>query len=983
MYSTLFLKSHFHASWKFTSLFIIFYALFFSAQTSASFTNVISNSPNLNGYRAGAGDNHGPGGSFVDLNNDGYADLALPRGPNSGPQIYRNVASGSTRTFVLHTTLPASATGSTGVIAGDYDNDGDLDLYVLHHSRNSHAGGGQCATFSTEIPSPNKLFRNNLIPSGSLTFTDVTASTVPLRGGSGPQLGLATAIENGIELDNSLSAAWADVDRDGDLDLYVANHNGFGCTWEETPTDPTHPRSNRPGQRDILYLNNGNGKFTDVTNTYGVWGYENTAGNGITGAQWFSSSNAVIFSDLNNDGWPDLFVSNKVGSQGSLNTDADMTYYNLGNNAQGQWQGFDNRTYSLTINNQFGFKSGAAMGVDAGDYDNDGDMDLYLTDFVGPVCPGCALPYNDDLPGTNDLYTNNNGASFTWDGSGATAGGFSWGTNWFDVDNNGRLDLHVATAGSWEDYLYMQTSPGVFVDQAALQGVNQMRDARGDLTADYDLDGDTDLFVINLGNIPSVLYNNQIAAGTGNRHFLRLKLNGNPALIPAPHRSSRDAIGARVRVTANTGSGMVTQTREVRSGSGNAASTNELALTFGLGSATSATVDILWPSGRSYSFTAPADLALTVNEPNQVIGLPGQTPYLGTPHTIPGRIEAEHYDNGGPSIAYHDTTAGNVFNAFRNNEDVDVGNILDGMGGRHIGFLANGEWVEYTVNVQTSAYYDITLRAATPTTSASFHLELNGATVGGAQTITNTCDWHHYVRKTIRRVWLSAGNNKILKLAFDSGSWNVDWLDIRPAAFRSATSQQKIGDTFACVTQGGSLNGRVTETGALSWFGNGTVFADRDDVTGNITHPIASLPFNLPNLGNKPAVVEANIDPRGAGWIGIGFTEFQNHGWWADGEIWVWLNPQGNYAVLANGTSQVLKASTPAIGFNSNGFNHVQLRYNPAARQAELWINGIQQMPWTTVPGGYVPKVFRAGFQIFSGTQNQSRVDDYSVWLQN
>lgn len=153
-----------------------------------------------------------------------------------------------------------------------------------------------------------------------------------------------------------------------------------------------------------------------------------------------------------------------------------------------------------------------------------------------------------------------------------------------------------------------------------------------------------------------------------------------------------------------------------------------------------------------------------------------QTPFSGAPFQLPALIQAEDYDRGGETFAWHDTSAGNVFGAYRT-DDVDVGAIP--AGGYHIGFLGDGEWVEYTVNVPYTQDYEFRLRVASANpTSNTFHIEFNGLNVSGTQTVANNGDWQAYSVKTFT-ARLTAGNNKILRVSFDTGAWNFDSMDIR------------------------------------------------------------------------------------------------------------------------------------------------------------------------------------------------------------
>ena len=550
----------------------------------------VTSGTGLGGYVASTGDGHGPGGVFADLNNDGFPDLYLVRASgrdglgDPSNLLFVNVPGPlGNRHFeqVPFSTGAGDPGNATGAIAGDYDNDGDVDLYV------------------TNFDQPNVLLQNQLAQTGSLGFADVTAQTDPTPGVGDGQFGVGIALFDGVPLDNSLTAAWADPDRDGDLDLYVGNHNGFAGSPVEGPFVV-------PGRRDVFYINNGNGTFTDVTMAAGVPGWISQGGSFQTPNQRFSSSNAVIFADFNNDRWPDLLVTNKVGGP----DDRDMLYINLGRTPGGQWRGFATVTYELDP--PFGDASDAAMGVDVADIDNDGDLDVYITDWSNPEVPGA--------PGQNDLWINRLAETghLWFELSEALPAKFSWGAQWQDFDNDGRLDLHVGTQGAFPDFLYWST-PGGFAEIALLAGVAQQRNSRGDMSADYNRDGWVDLFVVNLDGGPSVLYENVSDARLvpGNAP-LTLKLVGNPALPGAQH-SSRDAIGARAVVRADMNHDGIfgpgeSQTREVLSGSSNAASTSSLELEFGLGSALASRVTILWPSGRQVNLNIAGGVQTVIVE---------------------------------------------------------------------------------------------------------------------------------------------------------------------------------------------------------------------------------------------------------------------------------------------------------------------------------------------------------------------------------
>lgn len=154
-----------------------------------------------------------------------------------------------------------------------------------------------------------------------------------------------------------------------------------------------------------------------------------------------------------------------------------------------------------------------------------------------------------------------------------------------------------------------------------------------------------------------------------------------------------------------------------------------------------------------------------------------QTPWNATPFAIPGTIQAEQYDRGGEGVAYHDTTPGNVFGTFRT-DGMDVGAIPGG--GHHIGFVDGGEWAEYTVNIPVTQPYDIRLRVASASPlSNTFHLELNGTPITGTLSVANSGNWQAYSILTVPQVTLSAGSNRVLRVAFDTGAFNLDWIEIR------------------------------------------------------------------------------------------------------------------------------------------------------------------------------------------------------------
>jgi hypothetical protein len=427
---------------------------------------------------------------------------------------------------------------STGVAWGDYDNDGDLDVYV------------------SNCYDPNKLYRND----GGGIFTDVTSS--PLD-----------------DPDCSYGVAWGDYDNDGDLDLYVANcgtanrlfRNDGGGNFSEATSGPVGDTAcgiavswgdfDNDGDLDIFlvngdsckyFRNDGSGVFVDATTGPLSCPGENTG---------------VACADYDNDGDLDIYVVNGAMYPNKLlRNDGNGTFVDVTSGPLGDM--------------------GSARGVAWGDYDNDGDLDVYFAN------------YNFG----NKLLRNDGGGTFTDVTTTVLAdGGNPTNVAWGDYDNDGDLDLFVAkTNVSFQGAikLFRNDGGGVFVDATS----GALADTGiwfGNSLGDFDNDGDLDLYVANAGGSNRLLMNQK---GSTN-HWLHVNLVG---VV-----SNRSAIGARVRAE----SGTLSQIREISGGSGYL-SQNSLTAEFGLGSRTVVdTLEIRWPSGTIQKLTnLTADTLLTITE---------------------------------------------------------------------------------------------------------------------------------------------------------------------------------------------------------------------------------------------------------------------------------------------------------------------------------------------------------------------------------
>jgi len=490
----------------------------------------------------------GTGVAIFDADNDGWPDIFIVNGTTlegfparEAPtnHLYHNNHDGTFTDITQHAGLAHTGWGQ-GVCVGDYDNDGFEDLYVTYYGK-------------------NVLYHNN----GDGTFTDVSEQAGV--SGSGKAWGTG--------------CAFVDYDRDGYLDLMVANYVDFdlstapapgdrpNCLWKGVPV-MCGPQG-LPGAKNILYHNRGNGTFEDVTNKSHI---DQTDGHYAFSVTTF---------DYDDDGWPDIFVA--------CDSTPSILYHN---NRDGTFT--DVAVTSGAAFNEDG-RAQAGMGSTVADYNGDGRLDIFKTNF------------SDD---TSTLYRNNGDGTFddvTYPaGLGLHTQYLGWGTMFFDFDNDGWPDLllvnghvypevdsqHLGSSFQEPRILYHNNGNGTFTDISATAGpgITTPISSRGLAIGDLWNDGHLSAVVSNMNAPPSLLVNQVHTAN----HWVAFRPIG--AFPDSPSRatkSNRDAIGARIRVKAGTRIFI----DEVRSGS-SFISNNDMRVHFGLGSATKMDwVEVRWPSG--------------------------------------------------------------------------------------------------------------------------------------------------------------------------------------------------------------------------------------------------------------------------------------------------------------------------------------------------------------------------------------------------
>jgi hypothetical protein len=481
----------------------------------------------------------GSGAAAFDYDGDGWIDIFLvngstlegfPQGSAPTSHLYRNKRDGTFEDVSRAAGLDLAGWGQ-GACAGDYDNDGDEDLFVTFWGR-------------------DRLMRNR----GDGTFEAASQGagieTTRTRWGTG--------------------CAFLDYDRDGRLDLFVANYIDFDMATAPVPESGLCRYKGLavacgppglPGAKNVLYHNVGGGRFADVSVASGITAASGTYGLGVSTL------------DFDDDGWVDFYVANDSSPSALYRNNRDGTFSDIAIQA--------GCAYSQDGRPQ------AGMGVAVGDYDRDGRADIFKTNFAGD---------------TSTLYANI-GTGLCDDrtygaGIGRNTRWLGWGVAFVDLDLDGWLDLFLVNGHVYPEVeqvkteagyrqpkvVYRNRGDGRFDDVSAALGapVTLPRASRGAAFADFDNDGDIDVVVNNMHDVPELYRLDR----TGPGHWLGLRLRG--------VQSNRSAIGARVRVTA----GGVTQVAEVRGG-GSYFSQNDLRVHVGLaGAAKADRIAVRWPNGQ-------------------------------------------------------------------------------------------------------------------------------------------------------------------------------------------------------------------------------------------------------------------------------------------------------------------------------------------------------------------------------------------------
>lgn len=499
----------------------------------------------------------GTGVAIFDYDGDGLQDIFLVnasrldgKGIPTSSHLYRNLGGLRFEDVTANSGIPGGSWGQ-GVCAGDIDNDGKVDLLITNWG-------------------PNAIYKNL----GNGTFREESDSRLP----------------KDSKKRWSTGCAFLDYDRDGDLDLFVARYVDFDMAKTPRPSDSGHcvwkampvicgPRG-LPGESMSLYRNDGQGRFSDVSDAARI----------TTSKSYYGFT--VLTGDFDNDGWPDVYVA--------CDSTASLFFRNKGN---GTFEEIG--IFSGAALNENG-REQAGMGATAADFDGDGSLDIFKTNFI------------DDTP---TLYRNDGDFTFSDQtiraGLGVNTKYLGWGAAFLDIDHDGRQDIfhvnghvysEVDEAPNGEKFkqkrvIYWNSGNREFHDISSRTGpgISAEHSSRGIAVGDLDNDGQLEIVVVNMHEVPTLLKNETKVA--------------NSVLISALTASGRDAVGARISLDVDG----VKQINEVRSG-GYFISQGDFRLHFGLANQPSAKLTIRWPDGTTQNFGAiKANHWITVQQGKGVV----------------------------------------------------------------------------------------------------------------------------------------------------------------------------------------------------------------------------------------------------------------------------------------------------------------------------------------------------------------------------
>lgn len=599
------------------------------------------------------------GAAWFDYNNDGFLDLYVTNRFTAN-KLYRNNGNGTFTDVASAMGVDDASGDGAGVVVGDINNDGFCDIFL--------ANGDE-----------DKLYRNN----NGTSFTDITASS-----------GLLATFDS-----RGTSGSFGDYDKDGYLDLFIAHHM------------PIPGSSQDATNQDFLFLNNGNETFTDVSNILGI--------NNLMDAAFIGG-----WTDIDHDQDLDLILINDCPFSFYSNSGTRLFRNDGGTDPVSDW------TFTEMSSSLFSDCSNG-MGIGIGDFNHDGWMDIVYTD-IGPI----------------QLFASQSG-TFTDISNSAGVGTqstshYSWGTSFFDYNNDMWQDIIVSLGAFWPDVnnghhnnLFENNGDGTFTDVAAAMGLNSELKTRTCVHGDYDNDGDLDLFMMNY-DTTCYLFRNDVA---NSNNYLRVFLTGT--------NGNRDGLGAKLKIETPDGE---TQHFEMKSGT-NLGGGDEMAAHFGLGTnATVSELEVTWLSGAiSTQYNIPA---------NSISG-------VAEPLMLPVELSSFYAKKIGLETAINWTTASET-----NNEFFEIQRSSDGVNFKKIGRIKG-----HGNSVQNRSY---SFMDKHPEKGINYY-RIKQVDYDGASSLSKTASVFFETEKIVADVYPNPVNNNTVTLTFPKdmdGELTVELFDL-------------------------------------------------------------------------------------------------------------------------------------------------------------------------------------------------------------